>query len=198
MNEFMKAVQNRRSIYGISNEEVLSIETIKELIEAAVNHVPTAFNAQTGRVILLTGDSHRKLWNIALNQLKAVTPPDNFPSTQAKMDSFSAGYGTILYFEEQKTITALQNKFPLYSENFPKWSEQSSGMLQFALWTALEQEGLGVTLQHYNPLIDEEVSKTFHVPDSWRLIAQMPFGKPLAPAGDKTFLPIESRVKIFN
>ena len=30
-------------------------------------------------------------------------------------------------------------------------------MLQLVVWTALEAEGLGATLQHYNPLIDDEV-----------------------------------------
>jgi hypothetical protein len=32
-------------------------------------------------------------------------------------------------------------------------------MHQLLLWAALEAEGLGANTQHYNPLIDEEVSK---------------------------------------
>lgn len=196
MNEFLKAIQNRRTIYNISNEAVVSDDTLKALIETAVTHVPSAFNSQTSRVILLTGDSHKKLWDIALNQLKAIIPEANFQSTNDKIASFAAGYGTILYYEEQDTIKELQNQFPIYAENFPVWSQQASGMLQFAIWTALEMEGMGASLQHYNPLIDAEAAKEFEVPKSWKLIAQMPFGKPIIGAGEKTFLPIESRVKV--
>ena len=75
------------------------------------------------------------------------------------MNAFKSGYGTVLYFEDSEVVEELQEKFALYKENFPIWSQQSSGMLQFAIWTALEIEGFGATLQHYNPLIDEEVRK---------------------------------------
>lgn len=198
MNEFLKAVKNRRSIYDISGESPLSLPQIQELVETAVNHVPTAFNAQSSRVLLLTGESNKKLWELTLDRLKTVVPEDKFQPTREKIASFAAGYGTILYFEEQETIKNLQAQFSLYAENFPVWSQQSSGMLQFAIWTALEQEGLGGSLQHYNPLIDEEVAKAFDLPGSWKLIAQMPFGKPGAPAGEKSFLPITERVRVLK
>lgn len=51
-------------------------------------------------------------------------------------------------------------------------------MLQLFVWTALENEGLDASLQHYNPIIDEEVKKQWNIPESWKLIVQMPFGKP--------------------
>jgi len=71
-------------------------------------------------------------------------------------------------------------------------------MLQFAIWTALEIEGFGATLQHYNPLIDEKVRKEWDVPENWKLTAQMPFGKPVVLAGEKEFQPLENRVKIYK
>lgn len=69
-------------------------------------------------------------------------------------------------------------------------------MLQFAIWTQLEAEGLGVNLQHYNPVIDEAVKKEFNIPDEWRLIAQMPFGDPTAVLAEKEFMDIEERVLV--
>lgn len=69
-------------------------------------------------------------------------------------------------------------------------------MLQFVIWTALENEGLGASVQHYNPLIDEKVKTSWIIPQSWKLIAQMPFGKPTAPAGEKEFKPLEERIKV--
>ena len=73
------------------------------------------------------------------------------------------------------------------------------GILQFIVWTALEAEGLGASLQHYNPLIKPQVLSTWNIPSSWQLIAQMPFGTPSAPAGEKTFEPVEGvRFKVFG
>lgn len=198
MNEFFEAIQNRRSIYGLSSEVTLSAAALRDLIETAVTHVPSAFNSQTSRVILLTGDSHKRLWDLTLNRLRAIVPAEKFQPTEEKIGSFAAGHGTILYFEAQDTIKELQAGFPLYAENFPTWSQQSSGMLQFAIWTALALEGLGASLQHYNPLIDGDVAKAFEVPETWKLIAQMPFGTPTAGAGEKTFLPIETRVRVLG
>ncbi|WP_281241496.1 nitroreductase family protein [Sporomusa acidovorans] len=81
---------------------------------------------------------------------------------------------------------------------FPVWSNQASGMLQFTIWTALELEGLGVSLQHYNPVIDDRVKREWDIPSNWKLIAQMPFGKPVAQPSPKECLPLEERVKFYK
>jgi hypothetical protein len=36
------------------------------------------------------------------------------------------------------------------------------------------------------------------LPESWKLIAQMPFGKPSAAAGEKKFNPVQERIKVFK
>lgn len=60
-------------------------------------------------------------------------------------------------------------------------------MHQFAVWVMLEDAGFGASLQHYNPLIDEEVAKTWDIPSYWRLIAEMPFGVPVEHQEKKSF-----------
>ena len=114
------------------------------------------------------------------------------------MDSFKAGYGTVLFFEDEAIVKSLQEQFALYADNFPIWSHQTSGMHQLVVWTALEAEGLGASLQHYNPLIDDEVKKEWNIPSNWKLIAQMPFGNPTSPVGEKEFKPLEDRVKFYK
>ena len=57
------------------------------------------------------------------------------------MDSFKAGYGTVLFFEDEAIVKSLQEKFAAYAENFPIWSHQASGMHQLVVWTGLEAEG---------------------------------------------------------
>ncbi len=100
--------------------------------------------------------------------------------------------------EDSEIVETLQKKYPLYQDNFPLWSMQSGGMLQFIVWTALENMGLGASLQHYNPLIDAETAKMFNLPVSWKLMAEMPFGAIAAQPDEKAFLPLEDRVKVFK
>ncbi len=196
--DFMEALKKRRSYYAISKEKVLSDEEMVSLVEDAVKYTPSAFNSQSARTVVLFGREHDKLWDITMEILRGIVPAKNFASTEEKINSFRGGYGTVLYFEDQSIVTGLQEQFPLYKDNFPIWSLQSSGMLQLVIWTALESSGYGASLQHYNPLIDEKVAAGWNIPKSWKLLAQMPFGKPTASPDEKTFLPLEDRVKIYR
>lgn len=191
---FMETLKNRRSIYTLSKETTIPNEKIEEIIKDAVKHIPSAFNNQSARVVILYDENHKKLWDIAMSTLRKMVPSEKFEATENKIKSFADSYGTVLFFDSTDTTKELMQKFPLYKDNFPVWAEQANGMLQFAIWSLLEEQGLGANLQHYNPLIDAEVKSTFKIPDSWKLIAQMPFGKPTALAGKKEFLPIEERV----
>ncbi|MGQ8874461.1 nitroreductase family protein [Paenibacillus sp. TSA_86.1] len=197
MSTFFDALKNRRSYYGISKESTISDAKIQEIVEEAVKYTPTAFNSQTSRAVVLLGEQHDKLWNHTEEILREVVGnEETFQSTAEKMAGFRSGYGTVLFFEDNNVVAQLQQNFAAYADNFPIWSNQSNGMLQLVIWTALEQEGLGASLQHYNPLIDEKVKQEWNIPENWRLIAQMPFGKPTAAPGEKEFQPIEERVKV--
>ena len=108
-----------------------------------------------------------------------MIPEDAFIRSKAKIDgSFASGYGTVLFFEDTSTIRQMEGDYPLYAKNFQVWSQHTSAMHQFTIWTFLEELGFGASLQHYNPLIDNEVKHTWHLPNEWMLIAQMPFGMP--------------------
>ncbi|RFB38707.1 nitroreductase family protein [Brevibacillus sp. VP] len=196
--DFYAAVEGRRSIYGISKEVSISDDKIKEVIEFALKHTPSSFNSQTARIVLLLGEQHDKLWNLTEAALRKVVGDNNFAPTEEKMKSFRNGYGTVLFFEDQQVVEQLQKDFALYKDNFPIWSQQSSGMHQFVIWTALEMEGLGATLQHYNPLINEDVKKEWNVPGHWKLIAQMPFGQPTMAPKEKEYKPLDERFKTFK
>jgi uncharacterized protein len=196
--EFLDAIKNRRTYYSISKEINVSDEAITEIVNQAVKHAPSSFNSQSGRVVVLFGEQHNKLWDITKETLRKIVPAENFTDTEGKINSFRNGYGSVLFFEDQSVVEGLQEKFALYKDNFPVWSLQSSGMLQYIVWTALELEGLGASLQHYNPLIDDEVKREWNIPEKWKLISQMPFGKPVAPTYEKEFQPLEERVKIFK
>ena len=195
---FLEAIAKRRSIYGISKQTDVTQERIQEIVEQAALHTPSAFNSQSARVVLLFGEQHDKLWSITMETLRKIVPAGAFSQTEQKINSFAAGAGTVLYFEDMSVVEGLQKQFALYKDNFPIWSLQSNGMLELVIWTALEQEGLGASLQHYNPLIDDEVKSIWKLPAPWKLIAQMPFGAMTAEPDAKEFQPIRDRLKVFK
>lgn len=195
---FFNAIADRRSFYGISKESVVSDERIQEIIEYAVKHTPSAFNSQSARVVLLLKKHHDKLWDITKEALRKIVPPDRFKPTEDKINSFANGYGTVLFFEDNSIVESLQQQFALYKDNFPIWSQQSSGMHQYVIWTSLELEGFGASLQHYNELIEADIKTEWNIPNNWKLIAQMPFGKPTVKPDEKQFEPLDNRVKVFK
>lgn len=195
-NTFLDSIALRRSIYGLGNTLPVSKEEVTKTIQEAVRISPTAFNSQGSRAVILYGDASKKLWKIVLDTLLKIIPENQVEDTTNKIASFAAGAGTVLVFEEQAVIRQLQQDFSLYKENFPLWSMHSTGMVQFAIWNALANIKVGASLQHYGNLIEDEVKRSWNLPTSWSLIAQMPFGSIESPAGEKTFIPIEERVLI--
>lgn len=195
---FKEALKHRRTSYNISNSSPISDNEIKEIIDFAVTNVPSAFNSQTTRVVLLLGENHTKLWDITKDTLRKIVPEEAFGQTEAKINnSFNCGYGTILFYEDTEIVKNLQQAFPLYKDKFPVWSQQTSAMHQLAVWTMLEDAGFGASLQHYNPLIDEAVAKEWATNPNWELIAEMPFGTPTQQPGEKEFKPLDQRVLVF-
>ncbi|MCU6235948.1 nitroreductase family protein [Morganella morganii] len=198
-NSFIELIKKRRTIYSLGNNLPVSQDRIAALIKEAVKHSPSAFNSQSSRAVVLFGENHKKLWNIVKDALRAMIPADAFAATESKIDNaFLSGAGTVLFFEDQSVVKGLQEQFALYADNFPVWSEQASGIAQFAVWTALSEENIGASLQHYNPVIDEQVSKAWDIPADWKLRAQLVFGSIEQEAGEKAFIDDESRFRIFN
>lgn len=196
---FGEALEHRRTYYSITDQSPISDQEIEDIIKFAVTHVPSAFNSQSTRIVLLLGENHKKLWEIVKETLRKLVTPEVFKSTESKINgAFACGYGTVLFFEDQSVVKSLQEAFVPYKDNFPGWSLQTSAMHQLAIWTMLEDAGLGASLQHYNPLIDEEVRSTWGLPDSWNLIAEMPFGLAANAPGEKEVKDLDIRVKVFR
>ena len=159
MRSFTEAVRNRRSIYALGKKIPVLESEVMAAVERMTKEVPSPFNMQSARVVVAMKEHHENIWEITESALKKIVPADKFAPTKEKIDGFAAGYGTILFFEESDTVYEMQKKFATYAENFPIWAAQANGMLQFAIWTALEDLGLGVNIQHYNMLIEEDIRK---------------------------------------
>ena len=197
--DFNDLIKNRRSIYAIGKNVKFSADEVAELIQTTVANSPSVVNSQTSRVVILFNQEHQKYWDIVKEVLKPFAPNEEAAAaTNAKIDSFAAGFGTALFFEDQDVVKTLQDQFPGYADNFPIWSEQSTGIAQFAVWTALAEQGIGASLQHYNPLVDEKVAAQWNLPANWKLRAQLVFGSIEASAGEKEYMDRAQRFRVFK
>ncbi|KAL4863669.1 hypothetical protein BDV12DRAFT_189506 [Aspergillus spectabilis] len=195
----LQSAEARRSIYGLKSESPVSDDVIESIIQVAVSHVPSSFNTQTSRVVLLLKEEHQKLWNITLKIMEGLVASGTLPkeayesSTKPKLEGFRAGYGTVLFFVDYDSLTSIKEKFAIYADKFDSFALESNAMSQ---WTTLTTEGFGANLQHYSPLIGEEIQKQWNVPT--KLDAQLVFGTPISKPLNKQFAPLEDRFKIFG
>ena len=198
-NEFLNLIEQRRTIYALGKNVAQTPEYLTDLIQRTIRESPSSFNSQSSRAVILFNSEHKKFWNLVKQELQAyATDEAAAAKTATKMDSFAAGLGTILFFEDMGVVEDLQNRFALYAENFPIWAEHSTAMAQFATWTALHTEGLGASLQHYNPIVDAQVHAEWDIPKNWKLRAQLVFGSIEAAAKEKTYIENNERFKVFQ
>ncbi|MDD2414749.1 MAG: nitroreductase family protein [Eubacteriaceae bacterium] len=182
-------LKQRRSYYQINKNLPVSEDAVIKRIEELTELVPDAFNMKSSRVVVALGNKQDTLWDTIDKAFGGKVPPE-------KIAGFKAGAGTVLYFYDESVVKGLQDQFPLYAGNFPGWALQSSGMLQLSIWSGLREMGIGASLQHYNPVIDDAVRTLFGLPESYKLIAQMPFGGIAAEPDPKAAEDISKRVVI--
>lgn len=197
---FTELQKKRRSIYALGKEVQQTPEELFSMIKEAIKESPSPFNSQSVKAVVLTGENHEKLWEMALHELKNVAASDEaFQATTAKVQgAFASGFGTVLYFTDEAIVEGLKEQAPAYAENFDNWAEEAMGIALYAVWMRLAEENIGASIQHYNPLIDQAVKDAFNIPANWTLRGQMPFGSIEAPATDKTYLADDERFMLFK
>ena len=117
-----------------------------------------------------------------------------------RIAGFKDAHGSVMFFEDETDLLALQQNNPMTAAVVPEWSDHSSGMHQFIVWTAFETEGLGCSLQHYNlfPAVSEYVKEEWDVPATWKMKAQLVFGKPTGQPKEREYKPLEDRVRVLS
>lgn len=102
--ELEKILKKRRSIYDLGDKLPISQEEIITLVKNLTELVPDAFNMKSARVVILFDKKHQLLWDTIYDIFEGKVPKE-------KIESFSKGAGTILYFYDKNTIQALQENF---------------------------------------------------------------------------------------
>ena len=92
---FKDAVVNRRTIYQLTNKSPIPDSKIQQIVEAAMKHVPSSFNSQSTRLVVLLKDEHTKFWSIVEEILKTIVPADNWEHTAQRINGFKGGYGSV-------------------------------------------------------------------------------------------------------
>jgi predicted oxidoreductase (fatty acid repression mutant protein) len=191
--EFLQALKARHSEYVLSKDIYMEEDDLKAYLEDILLSTPSAFNSESQRMLVLSGEKHDLLWDYLIKKMKDIVQGKQYDKTKEKLMGFKAAFGTILFFEDGQTTKNLQEKFPLYVENFTKWSIEQNGMLQSNVWVGLRTKNIGASLQHYNELIEDFVQSEFNIPKTWDLRAQMPFGHIEEPAQDKDHMDLDKR-----
>lgn len=92
---FLDAIKERRTIYALNKEAPISDKQIVDLAEKALLHVPSSFNSQSTRLVVLLNKDHEQFWDYLLEILKPLTPEDMFPKTAEKIKGFRNAYGSV-------------------------------------------------------------------------------------------------------
>jgi hypothetical protein len=97
----LELVKSRRTYYNLKAESPISDDAIDHIVQDSVLHVPSSFNTQTSRVVLLLKEEHKKLWDITIKVMEGLVAAGHVPkemfenSTKPKLESFRAAYGTV-------------------------------------------------------------------------------------------------------
>lgn len=106
----------RRSYYPLSKDLTITPARVQEIVKDLLDQVPSSFNSQSNRVVVLFGAEHEKLWDITTEILKSIVPADQFESTAGKMAMFKAAAGSVsppIPFP-LLCVSFLQSKCPSY------------------------------------------------------------------------------------
>ena len=195
---YIDTLKKRRSVYNLNNMLPILEDELMNNLEQILLESPTAFHMQSPYLLVLMDKEHKKLWEIVTNTLKQIIPENNFKSTQDKMDMFSKAKGTILFFDNKDIIEQLKIDYPLYKDSFDAHAAHGMGILQANIWNYLASINIGSNLQHYNPLIDNEVKKQWNIPDNYQLTAQLVFGGINEFPEPKEKIPASLRMNIYK
>ena len=96
-------VKARRTHYALKAESPISDAAIEKIVQDAVLHVPSSFNTQTSRVVLLLKEEHQKVWDIAISIMEGLVAAGTVPKemfenhTKPKLEAFRGAYGTVSF-----------------------------------------------------------------------------------------------------
>ena len=87
---FLSAIQHRRTHYVLNDKSPVSDDRIEEILKTTVQAVPSSFNAQSVRYVVLLKDQHKKFWDIVLKLLQPHIKEATREGTEKRLAGFRA------------------------------------------------------------------------------------------------------------
>lgn len=195
---FVNLVKKRRSIYALGKNSKYSKQQIEDRIREVVQQVPTAFNSQTTRVVVLFDEANIKFWDHIYDVQKDVLEGETWDMMSGIITGAKNGIGTVLFFEDKDEV----EKMPARGVRQEAYKQNNNANAQYAVWLALAEMDLGASLQHFNvgyeQGFDKGTKEMFNLPESYEMLAQMPFGSVEQEAGVKEHINTNVQVKVFD
>lgn len=100
-SSLLEIVKARRTYYDLKGESPVSDDVIERIVHDSVLHVPSSFNTQTSRMVLLLKEEHKKVWDIAIAAMEDLVAAGHVPKemyenhTKPKLNKFKDAYGTV-------------------------------------------------------------------------------------------------------
>ncbi|MCM3742348.1 nitroreductase family protein [Oceanobacillus luteolus] len=198
MTTFVDLAEKRRSIYALGTDGNYSKKDIENRIREVVKQVPSAFNSQTTRVVVLFDSANEKFWNHIYDVQQNVLEGDMWDMMSGIITGAKNGIGTVLFFEDKEAVEGM----PAQGVRQEAYKQNNNANAQYAVWLALAEMDLGASLQHFNvgyeQGFDKGTKEMFNLPESYEMLAQMPFGSVEQQAGEKEHIDTDVQVKVFE
>lgn len=198
MTTFVDLAEKRRSIYALGTDSNYSKKDIENRIREVVKQVPSAFNSQTTRVVVLFDSANEKFWNHIYDVQQNVLEGEMWDMMSGIITGAKNGIGTVLFFEDKEAVEGM----PAQGVRQEAYKQNNNANAQYAVWLALAEMDLGASLQHFNvgyeQGFDKGTKEMFNLPESYEMLAQMPFGSVEQQAGEKEHIDTDVQVKVFE
>lgn len=111
---YLKTLTARRTIYALKPElpGEITINDIQSVVQTIIKETPTAFNSQPNRAVILTGETHKKVWD---EVTKAIESPAGQKRPASARDE---AFGSVIFFTDDKVTEKLKADFPAYAAAF--------------------------------------------------------------------------------
>lgn len=194
---YANLLTSRRSIYHIGRNTPVTAEEVTEKLQILIPTIPTAYHVESSRLIVASGQLHEKLWDTLHDSQKAFVDPERYEAIAPRFEQAKRGVGILLFFEDRAVV----DEMPTSPERQAAYKEQNSAMLTFASWLLLADLGLGASLHHFNIGYDlgydKVVRDLLDLPETYELMAEMPFGSIEAQPDEKARVSGDERVKLY-
>jgi hypothetical protein len=100
VDSLIDLAKSRRSIYKLGKNSPVPDSRIEEILTSAILHVPSSFNTQSTRLVLLLHEEHERLWDIVIDTLAPLVTNGTIPEemwkngTLPKLQGLKAAFGT--------------------------------------------------------------------------------------------------------